>query len=133
MYSQTMTVDDAHIDFQDVVDGLYYPFYMETVRHAFMKEVAGVDLQQDAAEGKFHMLLEYTIKFKKSLQRGDTFVVTCVPGFHEKKNRVVFNQKIIKDGAVYAEADFVATCLINGRPAIPDSFSAVIEAAQSEA
>jgi len=29
MFSKMYDVDENHIDFQEVVDGLYYPFYME--------------------------------------------------------------------------------------------------------
>ena len=36
MFTKTYSVDEKHVDFQGVVDGLYYPFYMEWTRHAFM-------------------------------------------------------------------------------------------------
>jgi len=29
MFAKQYEVDEKHIDFQGVVDGLYYPFYME--------------------------------------------------------------------------------------------------------
>lgn len=69
MFTKNFTVDEKHVDFQGVVDGLYYPFYMEWTRHAFMKDELGLDLEQEFTEGRIHMILEYTMKFKKSLQK----------------------------------------------------------------
>ncbi|SNQ40924.1 hypothetical protein KSGM81_03877 [Klebsiella quasipneumoniae] len=45
MFSKMYEVGEDHIDFQEVVDGLYYPFYMEWARHAFMKEALGIDIE----------------------------------------------------------------------------------------
>lgn len=120
MFTKDFTVDEKHVDFQGVVDGLYYPFYMEWTRHAFMKDELGLDLEQEFTEGRIHMILEYTMKFKKSLQKGDEMQVTCSVAENEKKNRINFVQQILVNGSVYAEAVFVATCLVKGRPSIPD-------------
>ena len=120
MFTKDFTVDEKQVDFQGVVDGLYYPFYMEWTRHAFMKEELGLDLEQEFTEGRIHMILEYTMRFKKSLQKGDEMQVTCSVAENEKKNRVNFVQQIIVNGSVYAEAVFVATCLVNGRPSVPE-------------
>lgn len=120
MFTKDFTVDEKHVDFQGVVDGLYYPFYMEWTRHAFMKDELGLDLEQEFTEGRIHMILEYTMKFKKSLQKGDEMQVTCSVAENEKKNRVNFVQQILVNGSVYAEAVFVATCLVKGRPSVPD-------------
>ena len=46
MFSKMYDVDEHHIDFQGVVDGLYYPFYMEWARHAFMKKALGIDIEE---------------------------------------------------------------------------------------
>ncbi|MGV2876737.1 acyl-CoA thioesterase [Pantoea vagans] len=120
MFTKDFTVDEKHVDFQGVVDGLYYPFYMEWTRHAFMKDELGLDLEQEFTEGRIHMILEYTMKFKKSLQKGDEMQVTCSVTENEKKNRINFVQQILVNGSVYAEAVFVATCLVKGRPSVPD-------------
>jgi len=120
MFTKDFTVDEKHVDFQGVVDGLYYPFYMEWTRHAFMKDELGLDLEQEFTEGRIHMILEYTMKFKKSLQKGDKMQVTCSVAENEKKNRINFVQQILVNGSVYAEAVFVATCLVKGRPSVPD-------------
>jgi len=128
MFTKTYSVDEKHVDFQGVVDGLYYPFYMEWTRHAFMKESLGLDLEQEFSEGRVHMILEHTLRFKKSLQKGDEMQVTCTLAANEKRNRVNFVQQILVNNTVYAEATFVATCLTNGRPSIPDAVREAIEA-----
>lgn len=70
MFAKQYEVDEKHVDFQGVVDGLYYPFYMEWTRHAFMKESLGLDLEEEFKEGRIHIILEYTINFRKSLKKG---------------------------------------------------------------
>lgn len=47
MFFKIYDVENSHIDFQGVVDGLYYPFYMEWTRHAYMKEALGLDLEEE--------------------------------------------------------------------------------------
>lgn len=126
MFIKNFSIDKEHVDFQGVVDGLYYPFYMEWARHAFMKETLGLDLEEEFKKGRMHIILEYTMKFRKSLKAGDSIEVTCGVEKNEKRNRVNFVQKILVDGGVYAEAIFVATCLINGRPSIPDEVVSAI-------
>ena len=85
-----------------------------------MKEELGLDLEQEFAEGRLHMILEYTMRFKKSLQKGDEMQVTCALQANEKRSRVNFIQQILVNDVVYAEAVFTATCIANGRPGIPD-------------
>ncbi|AIR69215.1 MULTISPECIES: acyl-CoA thioesterase [Dickeya] len=121
MFSKHYEVEDSHIDFQGVVDGLYYPFYMEWTRHAFMKESLGIDIEEEFKQGKVYMVLEYSLRFRKSLQKGDRLEVTCQLEKNEKRNRVNFVQQIKVDGVTYAEATFVATCLVNGRPSMPEA------------
>ncbi|MCK1966890.1 thioesterase family protein [Franconibacter sp. IITDAS19] len=119
MFAKYYSVDEKHIDFQGVVDGLYYPFYMEWARHAYMREGLGIDIEEEFKSGRLYMVLEYTLRFRKSLQKGDEMEVTCQLVKNEKRNRVNFEQQILVDGKVYAEATFVATCLENGRPCVP--------------
>lgn len=121
MFSKNYEVDPKHIDFQGVVDGLYYPFYMEWTRHAFMKEALGIDIEAEFAQGKIYMVLEYSLRFRKSLKKDDRLEVTCQLEKNEKRNRVNFVQEIKVDGVTYAEATFVATCLFNGRPSMPEA------------
>jgi acyl-CoA thioester hydrolase len=121
MFSKHYEVDEKHIDFQGVVDGLYYPFYMEWTRHAYLREALGIDIEEEFKQGKIYMVLEYSLRFRKSLVKGDNVEVTCVLTKNEKRNRVNFVQQILVNGVVYADATFVATCLQNGRPSMPDA------------
>ncbi|PHM30049.1 hypothetical protein Xinn_03567 [Xenorhabdus innexi] len=70
MFSKEYVVDEQHVDFQGIVDGLYYPFYLEWTRHAFMKEALGLDLEEEFKAGRMYVIAEYTLRFKKSLQKG---------------------------------------------------------------
>lgn len=121
MFTKQYEVDEKHIDFQGVVDGLYYPFYMEWTRHAYMREALGIDIEEEFKQGKIYMVLEYSLRFRKSLVKGDKVEVTCELEKNDKRNRVNFVQQILVDGVVYADATFVATCLTNGRPSMPDA------------
>lgn len=121
MFSKNYDIEPGHIDFQGVVDGLYYPFYMEWTRHAFMKEALGIDIEEEFKQGKIYMVLEYSLRFRKSLTKDDRVEVTCQLEKNEKRNRVNFFQEIKVDGITYAEATFVATCLVNGRPSMPEA------------
>jgi acyl-CoA thioester hydrolase len=123
MFSVEMDVKDEHIDFQGIVDGLYYPWYMEVVRHRFVKEVLGVDMEAAAREGLNWVLAEYTLKFKSSLKKGDRVTVTCeLKPIEGSRSRFGFHQTIVRDGKVAAEALFTATCVpaAGGRPFIPE-------------
>lgn len=121
MFSKNYEIEPSHIDFQGVVDGLYYPFYMEWTRHAFMKEALGIDIEEEFKQGKIYMVLEYSLRFRKSLTKDDRIEVTCQLQKNEKRNRVNFFQEIKVDGVPYAEATFVATCIVNGRPSMPEA------------
>jgi len=127
-YSQATKVKDEHIDFQGIVDGLYYPHYMEKVRHDFMREANNIDIVKASEEGKNYVLLSYEMRFKNSLKKGDDIDITC-----ELKPisalKFGFYQKIIANGKVCAEADFVATCVPSGggRPFIPDELKAILD------
>jgi acyl-CoA thioester hydrolase len=121
MFVKHYDVDESHIDFQGVVDGLYYPFYMEWTRHAFMREALGIDIEEEFKQGKLYMVLEYSLRFRKSLVKGDNVEVTCKLEKNEKRNRVNFVQQIKVNDVVYADATFVATCLSNGRPSMPEA------------
>jgi acyl-CoA thioester hydrolase len=129
MFSKQFEVDPKHIDFQGVVDGLYYPFYMEWTRHAFLKEALGIDIEEAFRQGQVFMVLEYSLRFRKSLQKGDMMEVTCEVQKHEKRSRVNFVQQIKVGDVVYAEAVFVGACFMNNRPFVPEAIAAALAAA----
>ncbi|WES98738.1 hypothetical protein P2W68_03795 [Chryseobacterium arthrosphaerae] len=45
-YSKTYRAKDEHIDIQEIMEGLYYPFYMEDCRHVFIRDVPGFDFKR---------------------------------------------------------------------------------------
>lgn len=133
-YSKNYTAADEHIDVQEIMDGLYYPFYMEECRHAYIKEVLGFDFVQQAEQGVFMVLSEYSIKFIRSLKRNDNFDVTCAV-FTDAKGlpRLHFKQSIVKNGKVMASGVFTGTCIpaTGGRPYIPEELKANFADAQA--
>lgn len=129
-YHKTYTVKDEHIDVQDIMDGLYYPFYMEDCRHAFIKDTLGFDLEEQARQGVNMVLSKYTISFFRSLRRGDEFTVTCElykdPTDQPKLHMV---QHILKNGKKYTTGVFTGTCVksTGGRPFLPDGLGELLK------
>jgi acyl-CoA thioester hydrolase len=122
-FSKTYTAKDEHIDFQNIMDGLYYPFYMEWCRHDYIKEVLGFDFIKEAENGVNMVLSKYTLQFVRSLKKGDEFVVTCSP-MVDKTNKSVlhFRQTILLNNKVVTKAVFSGTCVgTNGRPFLPEN------------
>lgn len=125
-YSKNYTVKDEHIDVQNIVDGLYYPFYMEYCRHDYIREVLGFDFEEEAKKGIYMVLSQYKISFLRSLKKGDHFSVTCTL-FKDKSNqpKLHFKQSIMLNGKVMTKAIFTGTCVpaSGGRPYLPDTIT----------
>lgn len=132
-YEQTYTTKPEHIDFQGIMDGLYYPFYLEECRHRYAKEVLGLGLEEAAAQGLNIVLSQYTIKFLRSLRKDDTFVVTC-SGHPDKEGKPRFHlkQEIRRDGKLVVTALFTATCVkaTGGRSFVPEGLLEKLQAAE---
>jgi len=130
MYTKEYTVKDEHIDVQGIMDGLYYPFYMEYCRHHFIDEVLGFNLEEEAHKGINMVLSEYKINFLRSLKKGDRISVTCEL-YRDKDGlpRLHFKQSIILNKKVVTKAVFTGTCIpaTGGRPYIPESLQTLIE------
>jgi len=122
-YSKNYTAEDQHIDVQNIMDGLYYPFYMEYCRHDYIREVLGFDFTEQANKGIYMVLSQYSINFVRSLKKNDNFDVTCSV-FTDAQGlpRLHFKQSIIKDGKIMATAVFTGTCVpaTGGRPYLPE-------------
>ncbi len=123
-YTKTYKVKDEHIDVQGIMDGLYYPFYMEWCRHAYIHDVLGFDFETEANNGVYMVLSGYQISFLRSLKKDDEFVVTCA--VLKDKNgspKLHFKQSIILNNKVMAKATFTGTCVpaTGGRPYLPAS------------
>ncbi len=131
MYQMHLPVKDEHIDFQGIMDGLYYPFYFEVCRHQYIKDTLNVDIVEFAKKGLNLVLVEYNLRFRASLKKGDQLVVTCqlVP-VEGSRSRVAFAQQIMCNDKVAAEANFIATCVpaAGGRPFIPEEFKFLLVA-----
>lgn len=133
-YSKNYTVVDTHIDVQGIMDGLYYPFYMEECRHDYIREILGFDFVQQAENGVFMVLSEYKIKFIRSLKKDDNFDVTCtVYTDAQELPRLHFKQSILKNGKIMASAVFTGTCIpaTEGRPYLPEELKANLTDASS--
>lgn len=130
-FSKTYTAKDEHIDFQNIMDGLYYPFYMEWCRHDYIKEVLGFDFIKESENGVNMVLSKYTLQFVRSLKKGDEFIVTCSP-MVDKTNKLVlhFKQTILLNNKVVTKAVFSGTCVgTNGRPFLPQNLLEKLAAA----
>lgn len=134
-YSKNYTAEDQHIDVQGIMDGLYYPFYMEYCRHDYIREVLGFDFVEQAGKGVNMVLSQYNIKFIRSLKKNDNFDVTCSV-FTDAQGlpRLHFKQSIIKDGKIMATAVFTGTCVAatGGRPYLPEELQNITDAAPLE-
>lgn len=131
-FSKNYSVKDEHIDVQGIMDGLYYPFYMEYCRHDYIREVLGFDLEEQAHKGVFMVLSQYTIKYVRSLRKGDEFTVTCeLFGDQNGQPKLHFKQSIMMNGKVMTSAVFTGTCIpaTGGRPYLPEALAGIIAAA----
>lgn len=129
-YERSYTVQSEHIDFQGIMDGLYYPFYLEDCRHAYAEEVLGLGLKEAAEKGINVVLSQYTIKFLRPLRKDESFVVTC-SGHPDKQGKPQFHlkQEIRRDGKLIALAHFTATCVraSGGRSFVPEETLSLLQ------
>jgi acyl-CoA thioester hydrolase len=123
MYTKEYKAKNEHIDVQGIMDGLYYPFYMEDCRHTFVREIMKFNIEDEAKNGINMVLAGYTIRFMRPLKKDDNFIVTCEL-FKDPKSESKFHirQAIIIDEKTYTEATFTATCILasGGRPFLPE-------------
>ena len=129
-FSRNFTAKDEHIDVQQIMDGLYYPYYMEVCRHEFIKEVLGFDLEEEASRGINMVLSQFTIKFVRSLKKGDEFKVTCeLYADSAGQPRLHFKQKILKNNKLMTIGTFSGTCVAasGGRPFLPDTLKTMLQ------
>ena len=129
-FSKEYITRDEHIDVQGIMDGLYYPFYMEYCRHEYIDKILGFNLESEAKKGINMVLSEYSIRFLRSLKQGDTFTVTCEL-FRDKNDvpKLHFQQSIILNGKITTKAIFTGTCVLStgGRPFLPEAIKSMIE------
>jgi acyl-CoA thioester hydrolase len=131
-YIKEYTVKDEHIDVQGIMDGLYYPFYMEWCRHAFILDVLGFSLEEEAHKGVNMVLSKYTIEFIRSLKKGDTFTVSCeLLAEKSEKPQLHFEQKIMLNNKLVTRGVFTGTCVpaTGGRPFLPEGLKEILKTA----
>ena len=129
-YVKEYTVKPEHIDVQNIMDGLYYPFYMEYCRHDFIKDVLGFSLEEEAHKGVNMVLSSYTIQFVRSLKKDDKFTVTCqLLKEKSEKPQIHFEQKIMLNGKLVTKAVFTGTCVpaTGGRPFLPEAIKELVK------
>jgi acyl-CoA thioester hydrolase len=129
-YEKSYSINDKHIDVQGILDGLYYPFYMEYCRHDYLREILGFDLAHEASLGVNIVLTQYTIRFKRSLKKGDTIVVSC-DAHPDSEGSSIFHliQEIRRDGKLVTEGIFSATFVkaAGGRSYLPEEIVSKIQ------
>lgn len=133
-YERSYVVKNEHIDFQGIMDGLYYPYYMEDCRHRYVEEVLKFNMKEAAERGINAVLSQYTIQFRRPLKKDDSFSVTC-SGHPDKskKPQFHFRQEILRDGKTIAQALFTATCVSakGGRGFVPEEITQAVSAAEA--
>jgi acyl-CoA thioester hydrolase len=131
-YLKEYQVKEEHIDVQGIMDGLYYPFYMEDCRHKFIKEIMGFDIEEKAKEGINMVLAGYTIKFFRPLRKNDVFRVNCSL-YKGAANSVKFylKQSITLNNKVFTEATFTVTCVPanGGKAYLPNDIKDLVDLA----
>lgn len=127
MYTKQYDVINEHLDFQGVVDGLYFPFYMEWCRHSYLKEVAGIDIELEFRKGFIYTMTNMSISYKKSLYSNDRLTVSCDLSRKEGEFKFIFHERIFVMDKICAEAYVTAVCLKEGRPIIPDPINKLLE------
>ena len=83
-----------------------------------------------AKQGLNLVLVEYTLKFRASLKKGDALTVTCeLVAIEGSRSKIGFNQQILCNGKSAADASFIATCVpaAGGRPFIPEEVKKFLE------
>ena len=133
-YEKTFTAKPEHVDVQGIMDGLFYPFYLEECRHSFAKEVLDFDIDEQARGGTNIVLSQYCLKFLRSLKAGDVFQVNCsAHKDHDLKPVVHFKQEMRREGKLIVSAIFTATCVLStcGRSFLPEQMKEKLE--QTEA
>lgn len=122
MFSINLSVQDHQIDFQNIVANFYYPVYFQECRHRFLKEKIGIDVLEYAERGLNLVIVEYKIKFLRSLKKGDHMTVTCdIIADPKSRIKILFSQKLYTNAILCAEAEFIGVCVSarGGRPFIP--------------
>ena len=122
-------VRDSELDLQGIVNNSNYFVYFEHARHKALKSL-GLDFKEFHDSGSDMVVSKVTIKFKFSLQSGDSYKVTS-EFIVKSPVRILVKQKIfninhklnnVLNSNLTTEAEFIITGVNNktGKIEIPD-------------
>jgi acyl-CoA thioester hydrolase len=119
-FSLEMEVRDYELDLEGIVNNSVYLNYLEHARHLYLRRL-GLDFSELHKQGVDAMVTRIEIDYLSPLRSGDRFAVRLDL---ERKGRLrlLFHQSIVKlpEGQPVVNALVTATCLVNGRPRLPE-------------
>ena len=125
-YSLELAVRDYELDLEGIVNNAVYLNYLEHARHHFMQHL-GLDFSELHHQGIDAVVTRIEIDYLSPLKSGDHFIIQCRL---ERKGRLrlLFHQNILKknNNTPVIRALVTATCLVGGRPRIPESVEQAI-------
>jgi acyl-CoA thioester hydrolase len=125
-YSLDLEVRDYELDLEGIVNNSVYLNYLEHARHLFMQSL-GLDFSELHKEGIDAVVTRIEIDYLSPLKSGDKFILRLRL---ERKGRLrlLFHQAIFRtaDEKPIVSALVTATCLVNGRPRIPEAVEQAI-------
>jgi acyl-CoA thioester hydrolase len=125
-YIKKYTAKEEHMDLLGNMEGLYYPYYLEDCRHAYIREILRFDFEEEARNGISMVLSNYNIQILRSLKGGSKFSVTCTV-FRDKSASTLlhFKQAITLRGKIVTLGLFSGTCTPSngGRSFLPPSLN----------
>jgi acyl-CoA thioester hydrolase len=115
-----LEVRDYELDLEGIVNNSVYLNYLEHARHLFLKKL-GLDFSALHGEGIDAVVTRIEIDYRSPLRSNDRFVVASRLE-RKGKLRLLFYQDIrrLPDRVPVVAAIVTATCLLNGKPQIPE-------------
>jgi acyl-CoA thioester hydrolase len=119
-FSLDLEVRDYELDLEGIVNNSVYLNYLEHARHCFMQHL-GLDFSELHKQGIDAVVIRIEIDYLAPLRSGDRFAVR-IRLERKGRLRLLFHQSIVKrpDDTPVVRALVTATCLVNGRPRIPE-------------
>ncbi len=115
-----LSVRDYELDLEGIVNNSVYLNYLEHARHLFMTKL-GLDFSALHQQSIDAVVTRIEIDYLSPLKSGDRFAVR-IRLERKGRLRLLFHQSILKlpDATRAVSAVVTATCLVNGRPRIPE-------------
>lgn len=122
IFALAFKVRDYECDMQGIVNNAVYLNYLEHTRHEFLDSI-GLNFKRLTQRGIYLVAIESQQKYRKSLEPGDDFTVSCRM-IIESKLRIKFIQAIYHaEKGLILESSLIGVA-INGskKPILIDSF-----------